>query len=57
MCIVWVYTVLCLFVYSELVKCMLEQEHVSGEALQAFDKINKDSFESQDNGRCCISAV
>ncbi|XP_003383085.1 PREDICTED: ras-related protein Rab-7L1-like [Amphimedon queenslandica] len=38
---------------SELIKCMLEQEHSSGEVLQAFDRLNPDIFEERSNSGCC----
>lgn len=33
---------------------MLEQEHTSGEVLQAFDRINPEMTETQEKSSCCI---
>ena len=39
----------------ELVKQMLEQEHNSGEVLQAFDRINPETEPIQTGSKCCFS--
>jgi Ras-related protein Rab-7L1 len=39
----------------ELIKCMLTQEHVSGEVLQAFDKLEQESQQTPKNSNCCAT--
>ena len=43
------------FLFRELVKQMLEQEHNSGEVLQAFDRINPETEPIQTGSKCCFS--
>lgn len=43
-----------LHINRELVMHMLNQEHTSGEVLQAFDRINpEDETEEKKNSQCC----
>lgn len=39
----------------ELIKVMLNQEHTSGEVLQAFDRIEQEATGRNDSSKCCIS--